>query len=81
MIIFFYKNDARKLRQIITGLLKSWAATEIMRINYLQSYTLKEAKIEKTQEKGVIIKYQAENKGKIEMLLKKSGIEKYEVIR
>ncbi|MEI7558043.1 MAG: hypothetical protein WCJ45_04385 [bacterium] len=52
-----------------------------MRINYLQSYTLKEAKIEKTQEKGVIIKYQAENKGKIEMLLKKSGIEKYEVIR
>ena len=74
MLIFFYKNDGRKLKQIITWLLKSWAATNIRRINYTQSYTLHDTKIQKTEEKAVIIEYTPENLGKIEMLLKKSDI-------
>lgn len=74
MLIFFYKNDGRKLRQIITWLLKSWAANKIRRINYTQTYTLHENKIQKTEEKAVIIEYTPENKGKVESLIKKSDI-------
>lgn len=80
MLIFFYKNDGRKLRQIITGLLKSWAATEIKRINYAQSYTLHDNKIQKTEEKAVLIEYAPENQKKVETLLKKSDINKWKII-
>lgn len=80
MLIFFYKNDGRKLRQIITWLLKSWAATKIRRFNYTQSYTLLENKIQKTEEKAVIIEYIPENIGKIESLLKKSDIKEYHIL-
>ena len=80
MLIFFYKNDGRKLKQIITWLLKSWAASQIRRINYTQSYTLQENKIKKTEEKGVIIEYTPENKGKLEALLKKSEIKDYIIV-
>ena len=81
MIIFFYKNDGRKLKQIITWLLKSWAATQIRRINYTQSYTLHDNKIQKTEEKGVIIEYTPENAKKVEALLKKSEIKEYKIIK
>lgn len=81
MIVFFYKNDWRKLKQLITWLLKSWAATQIRRINYAQSYTLQQdKKIEKIDEKVVIIEYVAENKWKIESLLKKSEIYTYHIL-
>jgi len=62
MLIFFYKNDGRKLKHIITWLLKSWAATSIRRLNYLQSYSLHEDKIQKTEEKAVLVEFTAENK-------------------
>ncbi len=74
MLIFFYKNEGRKLRQIITWLLKSWAATNIRRINYTQAYTLHDNKIQKTEEKAVIVEYTPENFEKVESLLKKSDI-------
>ncbi len=80
MLIFFYKNDGRKLRQIITWLLKSWAATTIRRINYAQSYTLHDNKIQKTEEKAVIVEYTAENEWKVESLLKKSDIKEFKII-
>jgi len=80
MLIFFYKNDWRKLKQIITWLLKSWAATKIRRINYTQSYTVHDDKIQKTEEKAIIIEYTPENLGKIESLLKKSDIKEYKII-
>lgn len=77
MLIFFYKNDGRKLKQIITWLLKSWAATEIKRINYAQSYTIHDKKIQKTEEKAVLIDYLPENINKLETLLKKADITNY----
>lgn len=80
MLIFFYKNDGRKLKQIITWLLKSWAATNIRRINYTQSYTLHEDKIKKTEEKSVLIEYLPENEQKVEALLKKSDIKEFKII-
>lgn len=80
MLIFFYKNDGRKLKQIINWLLKSWAATNIRRINYTQSYTLHEDKVKKTEEKAVLIEYLPENEQKLEALLKKSDIKEYRKI-
>lgn len=80
MLIFFYKNDGRKLKQIITWLLKSWAATKIRRLNYAQSYTLHDNKIQKDEEKAVIVEYTPENIGKIESLLKKSDIKEYKIL-
>lgn len=80
MLIFFYKNEGRKLKQIITWLLKSWAATKIRRLNYAQSYTLHENKIQKEEEKAVIVEYAPENIEKIEVLLKKSDIKEYQII-
>jgi len=80
MLIFFYKNDGRKLKQIITWLLKSWAAIKIRRINYAQSYTLHDNKIQKTEEKVVMIEYSAENLAKIEAMLKKSEIKEYNIL-
>jgi hypothetical protein len=80
MLIFFYKNDGRKLKQIITWLLKSWAATKIRRINYIQSYTLHENKIQKNEEKAIIVEYIPENKWKIEAMLKKSDIIEYKFL-
>ena len=83
MLIFFYKNDGRKLKQIITWLLKSWAASKIRRINYTQSYTLDETttKIKKIEEKAIIIEYIPENIGKLESRLKKSDIKKFTIIK
>ena len=82
MLIFFYKNDGRKLKQIITWLLKSWTATKIRRINYTQTYTIDEttAKIKKTEEKAVIIEYTPENLGKLASMLKKSDIKEFKIV-
>ena len=80
MLIFFYKNDGRKLKQIITWLLKSWAATKIKRINYAQSYTIHDNKIQKTEEKAVLVEYTPENEKKVESLLKKSEINEWKII-
>jgi len=80
MIVFFYNNDGRKLRYIINGLLKSWAATKIRRINYVQSYTLHENTIQKHQEKMVQIEYTSENEKKVEAMLKKSEIKEFKII-
>lgn len=80
MLIFFYKNDGRKLKQIITWLLKSWAATRIRRINYAQSYILQENKVYKEEEKAILVEYTPENEKKVEALLKKSEIKEYKII-
>lgn len=81
MLIFFYKNDGRKLKQIITWLLKSWAATNIKRLNYTQSYSLHDNKIQKTEEKAVLVQFNPENQNKVESLLKKSDINEWKIIK
>ena len=80
MYIFFYKNDGRKLKQIITWLLKSWAATKIRRINYAQSYTLHDNKIQKTEEKVILVEFSPDNQKKLEAMLKKSDINEWKII-
>ncbi|MDR0651100.1 MAG: hypothetical protein LBG59_07060 [Candidatus Peribacteria bacterium] len=52
------------------GLLKAKLATEIKRVNYIQSYTLVNDKIEKKEEKLIFI--QTEQKEKVLAFLQKS---------
>ena len=55
MIIVSCPYDGRKIRQLITMLLKSWVASEIKRLNYVQSYTLNDKTIKKQEEKMLLI--------------------------
>lgn len=55
MILVSCPYDGRKVRQLITMLLKSWAATEIKRLNYVQSYTFNNKSIKKQEEKILLI--------------------------
>ncbi|MEI6425732.1 MAG: hypothetical protein WCO66_00085 [Candidatus Absconditabacteria bacterium] len=55
MILVSCPYDGRKVRQLITMLLKSGAATEIKRLNYAQSYTLNDKTIKKQEEKMLLI--------------------------
>lgn len=61
-IIFTYKWDSRELRKIINSILKSWAAKNIKKLNYIQNYKLKEKNIEKSEEKILLIDSENQNK-------------------
>lgn len=79
MIIFWYPHDGRKLKHLITMMLKSWIATSIKRVNYAQEYTLQDKKIQKTEQKMVIVYFSQENISKIEQTLKKFDITNYHI--
>ena len=62
-ISFIYKWKSRDLRRIVVSMLKSWVADNVKKINYVQSYLLKEWKnIEKNEEKILLIYSQDKNK-------------------
>jgi uncharacterized protein involved in tolerance to divalent cations len=69
-MLLLFPNDGRKLRKLILGLLKAKLATEIKRLNYVQSYTLVNEHIEKKEEKLIVI--QTEHKEKVLAFLQKS---------
>jgi uncharacterized protein involved in tolerance to divalent cations len=69
-MLLVFPNDGRKLRKLILGLLKAKLATEIKRLNYVQSYRLVNANIEKKEEKLIFI--QTEQKEKVLAFLQKS---------
>lgn len=48
-------NDWRKLRNLITAILKSWLTTEVKRLNYIKSYRIDDKKIIKQDEKLIRI--------------------------
>lgn len=52
---FIYKGSPRELKKIILTILKSWKADNIKRINYTQDYSLDEKKINKIEEKILLI--------------------------
>ena len=57
-----YKWKSRDLRKSIVALLKSWLAIEIKRMNYVHSFAIKDNKVEKVEEKLVIISTENEEK-------------------
>lgn len=67
-----YPNNGRKLKHMITWLLKSWLATKIQRINYVKSYTLIDKKIVSEEHKLVDIFYKPEDQEKIKNMIKKT---------
>jgi len=67
-----YPNNGRKLKQLITWLLKSWLVTEVQRINYVKSYSLIDNKIKSEEIKLVELFHAPENKEKIERMINKN---------
>jgi len=60
--VYVYKWKSRDLRKNILILLKSWFASEVKKMNYVHSFTIKDNKIEKNEEKIVIISTENEEK-------------------
>lgn len=54
-LIFGYKWNSRELRKIITAILKSWIASNVKKLNYVQDYCLNDKKIEKTEQKLLLV--------------------------
>ena len=71
MLIASTPIEGRKLRQIITALLKSGAAQKITRINYAKSYTLVENKLIKQEQKLLLIS--TDNAEKTKSMIQKQG--------
>ena len=59
---FEYKWSARELRKCINAILKTWFADEVKKINYGQTFCLKEKKVEKSETKLLLIKTDDGNK-------------------
>ncbi len=47
--------DTKKIRNLMTALLKSKEVEEIKRFNYIASYTLQDNKVIKQQEKSLLL--------------------------
>ena len=61
-LIFNYKWNSRELKKIILAILKSWNADNIKRVNYVHDYSIKIDKIEKNEEKILLIHSKNQNK-------------------
>ena len=61
-LICLYRWKSRDLRKIIVALLKSWFATEIKKVNYVQNFVLVDTKLEKTEMKMLVISTENEEK-------------------
>ena len=59
---FIYRWSSRELKKIIVSLLKSWTASEIQKINYVQNFTVYEKSVNKTEQKILLIKTNDESK-------------------
>lgn len=54
-LTFSYKWNSRDLKKIITAILKSWFADDVKKVNYVQNYCINDKKIEKSEEKLVLV--------------------------
>lgn len=78
-LMFTYKGSSRDLRKIITAILKSWFADRVKKINYVHDYLLKDGKVEKWEEKIILI-YSENQWGLLDFLSKKfPQVEKIEI--
>lgn len=67
-----YPNNGRKLRQMITWLLKSWLVQEVQRMNYIKSYILVDNKIKLEEVKLIELFHKPEQADKIEKMISKN---------
>ena len=61
-ITFIYRWTSRELRKVILAILKSWVTDNVKRLNYVQNYSIKEGKIEKIEEKILLIHSKEQDK-------------------
>lgn len=54
-LLFSYNGTSRELKRIIISLLKSWSASKVQKINYVQNFLLNEGNVEKTEIKYIIV--------------------------
>lgn len=77
-LTFLYRWNSRELRKIIVAVLKSGLANNVKKFNYVQNYSIKDNKIEKAEEK--IILMQSDNQDKLIDFLSKNFSNKVEKI-
>lgn len=77
ILLTTYPNDGRKLRQLITALLKKKLIACANVMNYAKSYYLREGKIKKDEEKLILMKFPKEKESELLSFIKK--IHPYEI--
>ena len=77
-LTFVYRWTSRDLRKIITAILKSWLVNDLKKLNYVQNYCLRGNKIEKDEEKILLV--QSDNQDKLLDFLSKKFPNKIEKI-
>lgn len=71
ILLMTYPNDGRKLRQLITALLKKKLIACANVMNYAKSYYLREGKIKKEEEKLILMKFPKEKESELLSFIKK----------
>lgn len=60
--LFAYDGTNRDLKRIIVALLRSWIATNIIKINYWHKYVLSDVSVKKSETKLILIQSEDEEK-------------------
>ena len=61
-LTFVYKWKSRDLRKVILAILKSWVASNVQKLNYVQNFSFNENKLEKQESKILLINTDDEKK-------------------
>lgn len=71
ILLMTYPNEGRKLRQLLTALLKKKLIACANVMNYAKSYYLWEGKLKKEEEKLILIKFSKEKENELLTFIKK----------
>ena len=71
ILLTTYPNEGRKLRQLMTALLKKKLIACANVMNYAKSYYLREGKIKKDEEKLILMKFPKEKESELLPFIKK----------
>ena len=60
--LFSYAGSSRELKRIIVSLLKSWCASKVQKLNYVQNFWINWSNIEKSEIKYIVVYSDDESK-------------------
>ena len=60
--LFSYAGSSRELKRIIVSLLKSWCASKVQKLNYVQNFWIDWSNIEKSEIKYIVVYSDDESK-------------------
>lgn len=61
-LLFVYRGTSRDLKRVILAILRSWFADDVKKFNYVNDFSLVDKRINKKEEKIVLISTQNEIK-------------------